>query len=313
MAKIPVLLDGDPGHDDVMAMILALASDKLDVKGMTVVAGNSTLTNTSTNALRTLEWVGLENQVPVCTGADHPVMRPLQIADSVHGESGLDGPSFPPLHTAPVKENFVDFMANIVRQSEQKVTIVCMGPQTNVAIFLLANPDLKQKIERIVFMGGAVYGGNWSPAAEFNIWEDAEAAKIVCQSGVPITMCGLEATNYARVSKHDIDDIRAMGTRASALVADLCQFFADQAPDADYDQKLEVPMHDAVTIATLISDDCVTLKDAFITVDIDGVYTQGCTVCDFKGLLGKPNGKVSVNLDCDKFVDLMKQACAKLN
>ncbi len=311
MSRIPVLLDGDPGHDDVMAMVMALASDKLDVKGMTVVAGNSTLANTSTNALRTLEWLGLEH-IPVCTGADHPIMRPLQIADSVHGKSGLDGPNFPPLHTKPVEKNFVDFMADIVRESEQKVTIVCMGPQTNVAIFLLANPDLKDRIERIVFMGGAAYGGNWSPAAEFNIWEDAEAAKIVCDSGIPVVMCGLEATNYARVNRREIGEIRAIGTRASTLVADLLQFFADKRPDADDEQKLEAPMHDAVTIASIISDDCVELRDAHLTIETDGSYTQGCTVCDFRGITGDFNAKVSVNLDCDRFIELMKDACRRL-
>lgn len=310
MAKIPVLLDGDPGHDDVMAMVLALGNDNIDVKGMTVVAGNSTLSNTSTNALRTLEWLKKEH-IPVVKGADHPIMRPLLIADSVHGESGLDGPEFPPLHTTTKDGNFVDFMADIVRESEEKVTIVVMGPQTNVAIFLLANPDLKEKIEKIVFMGGAAYGGNWSPAAEFNIWEDAEAAKIVCESGVPVVMCGLEATNYARVSRKDIDEIRAIGTEASRLVADLCQFFADQFPDASYEQKLEVPMHDAVTIATLVSD-CVVLRDAYLTVDIDGIYTQGCTVCDFRGVNGEFNAKVSIGLDCDKFIELLKDSCRNL-
>ncbi|MBQ1234733.1 MAG: nucleoside hydrolase [Oscillospiraceae bacterium] len=312
MAKIPVLLDGDPGHDDVMAMVMALASDKLDVKGMTVVAGNSTLANTSTNALRTLEWLGMEH-IPVCTGANRPLMRPLEIADSVHGESGLDGPTFPPLHTTTVDKHFCDFMADIIKECDEKVVLVAMGPLTNTAIFLLTYPQLHDRIERIVSMGGAAYGGNWSPTAEFNIWEDAEAAHIVYASGIPVTMCGLDATNKARVTKKDIADIAAIGTKGADLVAQLCQFFADNHPDAPEDEILwDVPMHDAVTIATLISDDVVTLKEAFVTVDIEGVYTQGCTTTDFRLRGGKkPNTMVAVDLDREKFVALLADACRK--
>ena len=232
--KIPVLLDGDPGHDDAMAMVLALASDLVEVRGMTVVAGNSTLQNTSRNAIRVLEWVGRAD-VPVCQGAAQPLMRGLEIADSVHGESGLDGPVFPPITHAPVEQNAWDFLAEKVRGSEEKTVLVGMGPLTNIAIFLLANPELHQKIARICLMGGAAVGGNWTPTAEFNIWEDAEAARIVFDAGIPITMCGLDATNKARPTLGDLARFHAIDTRGGRLVAGLMDFFKDQTlPGTDW-------------------------------------------------------------------------------
>ncbi|WP_208075423.1 nucleoside hydrolase [Bittarella massiliensis (ex Durand et al. 2017)] len=308
--KIPVLLDGDPGHDDAMAMVLALSSDLVEVRGMTVVAGNSTLQNTSRNAIRVLEWVGRAD-VPVCQGAARPLMRRLEIADSVHGESGLDGPVFPPITHAPVEQNAWDFMAEKVRGCEEKTVLVGMGPLTNIAIFLLANPELHQKIARICLMGGAAVGGNWTPTAEFNIWEDAEAARIVFDAGIPITMCGLDATNKARPTLDDLARFHAIDTRGGRLVASLMDFFKDRTlPGTDW---LEVPMHDAVAVAAVVAPQVLTLRDCHVTVDIEGEHTQGCTVCDLRGVTGKaPNVQVAMDLDREAFIDLLAAACEKL-
>ncbi|MBC3516289.1 nucleoside hydrolase [Neobittarella massiliensis] len=309
MGRIPILLDGDPGHDDAMAMTLALASDELEVKGMTVVAGNSTLQNTSTNAIRVLEWLG-RTDIQVVKGASQPLSRELSIADSVHGESGLDGPVFPPITHQSLDVNFCDFMADIVRKSDEKVAIVAMGPLTNTAIFLLSNPDLHDKIRCISLMGGAAIGGNWSPTAEFNIWEDAEAARVVFDSGIPIIMCGLDATNKARVTAEEIEQFHQIGTKGGDLIAGLMDFFKDHdLPGTNFK---EVPMHDAVAVAALLSDTPVKLEDMYVTVDIDGGYTQGCTVCDILGLTGKaPNAKVAMDLDREKFVGMLADACRK--
>ena len=308
--RIPVLLDGDPGHDDAMAMVLALASDQLDVRGMTVVAGNSTLQNTSRNAIRVLEWVG-RPEVPVCQGAAQPLLRRLEIADSVHGESGLDGPVFPPITHAPVAQNAWDFMAEKVRGSAEKTVLVGMGPLTNIAIFLLANPDLHRRIARICLMGGAAVGGNWTPTAEFNIWEDAEAARIVFDAGIPITMCGLDATNKARPTRADLARFHAIDTRGGRLVAALMDFFKDRTLSGG--ELLEVPMHDAVAVAALIAPQVLTLRDCCVTVDIDGEHTQGCTVCDLRDRRGAaPNAQVAMDMDRQAFIDLLAAACEAL-
>lgn len=177
MSKIPVILDCDPGHDDAIAIIIACASDKLDVKAITTVGGNQTIEKTSTNALKVLEFIGKD--IAVAKGANSPIRRELEIAPEVHGDTGMDGPVLPDASTKVAKLSAVEMIAKVLKESDKKVTLIPTGPLTNIAIFLLAYPELKQKIERISLMGGAAIGGNWTPAAEFNILVDPEAAAIV--------------------------------------------------------------------------------------------------------------------------------------
>lgn len=184
---LPILLDCDPGHDDAIAIVLALASPELDVKAITSSAGNQTPEKTLRNVLRMLTLLN-RTDIPVASGAVKPLMRNLIIADNVHGESGLDGPALPEPAFAPQNCTAVELMAKTLRESAEPVTIVSTGPQTNVALLLNSHPELHSKIARIVIMGGAMGLGNWTPAAEFNIYVDPEAAEIVFQSGIPVVM-----------------------------------------------------------------------------------------------------------------------------
>lgn len=184
---LPILLDCDPGHDDAIAIVLALASPELDVKAITSSAGNQTPEKTLRNVLRMLTLLN-RTDIPVAGGAVKPLMRELIIADNVHGESGLDGPALPEPTFAPQNCTAVELMAKTLRESAEPVTIVSTGPQTNVALLLNSHPELHSKIARIVIMGGAMGLGNWTPAAEFNIYVDPEAAEIVFQSGIPVVI-----------------------------------------------------------------------------------------------------------------------------
>lgn len=201
---LPIILDCDPGHDDAIAMVLALASPELDVKAITASAGNQTPDKTLRNVLRMLTLLGRQD-IPVAGGARKPLMRELIIAENVHGESGLDGPALPEPDFTPQACTAVELMAKTLRESPQPVTIVATGPQTNVALLLNSHPELHDKIARIVLMGGAMVLGNWQPAAEFNIYVDPEAAEIIFQSGIPVVMAGLDVTHRAQIHGLDIE------------------------------------------------------------------------------------------------------------
>ncbi len=193
---LPIMIDCDPGHDDAIALVLALASPELEVKAVTASAGNQTPEKTLRNVLRMLTLLNRPD-IPVAGGAWKPLMRDLIIADNVHGESGLDGPSLPEPAFAPQNCTAVELMASVLRESQESVTLVATGPQTNVALLLASHPELHAKIARIVIMGGAMGLGNWQPAAEFNIYVDPQAAEMVFQSGIPVVMAGLGVSHRA--------------------------------------------------------------------------------------------------------------------
>lgn len=221
---LPVILDCDPGHDDAIALILALASPELKVLAVTTSAGNQTQEKTLNNALRILTLLGRDD-IPVAAGAPKPLARELIIADNVHGESGLDGPTLPDPAFAPQAMTALELMVKCLRESPEPVTLVPTGPLTNIALLLAAYPELKPNIARIVLMGGAAGAGNWTPAAEFNIYVDPEAADMVFQSGIPITMCGLDVTHEAQVMDEDIARVRAIANPVARCVAGLLDFF----------------------------------------------------------------------------------------
>lgn len=301
---LPVILDCDPGHDDAIALILALASPELKVLAVTTSAGNQTPDKTLNNALRILTLLGRDD-IPVAAGAPKPLARELIIADNVHGESGLDGPKLPDPAFAPVAMTALELMASCLRESPEPVTLVPTGPLTNIALLLAAHPELKSKIARIVLMGGAAGAGNWTPAAEFNIYVDPEAADMVFKSGLPITMCGLDVTHEAQVMDEDIERVRGITNPVAQCVAGLLDFFMIYHRDPKWGFA-GAPLHDPCTIAWLLAPALFHGIECRVDIETGGTHTSGMTVVDRYGLTGKPaNALVLLGLDRAGFIDLL--------
>ncbi|UJF20009.1 pyrimidine-specific ribonucleoside hydrolase RihA [Vibrio sp. SS-MA-C1-2] len=300
----PIIIDCDPGHDDAIALILAAASPELEVLAVTTSAGNQTPDKTLNNALRILTLLG-RTDIPVAGGAAKPLARELIIADSVHGETGLDGPILPLPSFAPQPCDAITLMAEKISHSPEPVTLVPTGPLTNIALFLAAHPELHDKIERIVLMGGTAREGNWTPAAEFNIYVDPEAADIVFKSGVPITMCGLDVTHKAQIMHHDIDLIKEIDNPISTVVGDLLDFFMIYHRDPKWGFK-GAPLHDPCTIAWLIAPELFVTHDCWVGIETKGEFTQGMTIVDYYELTDNPaNTTVVMDIDRQGFVDLL--------
>ncbi|MFM5383962.1 pyrimidine-specific ribonucleoside hydrolase RihA [Aeromonas veronii] len=301
---LPVILDCDPGHDDAIALILALASPELKVLAVTTSAGNQTSDKTLNNALRILTLLGRDD-IPVAAGAPKPLARELIIADNVHGESGLDGPKLPDPAFAPQAMTGIELMARCLRESPEPVALVPTGPLTNIALLLAAHPELKSKIARIVLMGGAAGAGNWTPAAEFNIYVDPEAADMVFKSGIPITMCGLDVTHEAQVMDEDIERVRAITNPVAQCVAGLLDFFMIYHRDPKWGFA-GAPLHDPCTIAWLLNPALFHGVECRVDIETRGEHTVGMTVVDRYGLTGKPaNALVLLGLDRAGFIDLL--------
>ncbi|MEW9094511.1 MAG: pyrimidine-specific ribonucleoside hydrolase RihA [Clostridiaceae bacterium] len=307
--RIPVIIDCDPGHDDAIALLLAFASKKLDVKAVTIVAGNQTQEKTLNNALKVLSFANIE--VPVAKGDDKPLMRDLIIAPEVHGDSGLDGPELPEPALKACDMSAVELIAKTVKESEKKVTLIPTGALTNIAKFLLCYPELKGKIERISLMGGACFGGNWTPAAEFNILVDPEAADIVFKSGIPITMSGLDVTHKALIYQEDVDRIRDLGGKVAVMVAELLDFFSKFHGQMGFQGS---PLHDPCAVAWVIDPSIMTTKKLHVAIETKGEHTLGATVVDYYDVLKKEkNVDVVFDIDRERFVDMLVEAMQQYN
>lgn len=304
--KIPVIIDCDPGHDDAIALMLAFGCGRLDVLGVTTVAGNTVGENAYRNALAVLSLIGAD--VPVARGADAPILRPLYTSRDVHGESGLDGLPVPPgLKGGGLTA--VEFLSETLRSSVTKITLVPTGPLTNIAILFLAFPDVKEKIERVVLMGGVAGQGNVTPSAEFNIFADPEAARIVFHSGVPITMIGLDATHKALVYPNEVEEMRRIG-RVGAVAAGLMDFYSRAYKARGFEG---TPIHDALAVAAVFDESVVKTQYARVDIETRGEFTAGRTVVDFRGAAGRePNARVAVDVDRDRFMHLLMTAISAL-
>lgn len=306
-----IILDCDPGHDDMIAIMLAYAREEIEIVGITTVAGNQTGEKTFENALKVLTLINA-NDIKVARGFDKPILRELVTAPKIHGVSGLDGANLPKSNVSPLKIDAVDFIIQTLLSSNEKIYLVPTGPLTNIAISLLKEPKIKEKIENIVLMGGAIYDSNITPSAEFNIYVDPEAAKIVFHSGVPIVMIGLDVTNKARLSFEDIEKIERMNGKISKVVASLLKFFANA--NKEFFGFDGAPIHDALTIAYLIDETILKLKNYFVDVETFGELTRGRTVVDVYNVLGKnKNALVAVEVDIFKFKKMILDMLNKLD
>jgi inosine-uridine nucleoside N-ribohydrolase len=294
----PILLDCDPGHDDAIALLLALASPELELLGVTTVAGNQTLEKTTANAIRVLDFVGRDD-VPVAAGAHAPLVREQRVAAHVHGETGLDGPDLPPPSRAPLEQHAVDFLVEQIRTRDGAVTLVPTGPLTNVALLLAMHPDARP--ERIVLMGGAVAEGNVTPAAEFNIWADPEAAARVFASGIDVTMVGIDVTHKALfTAAHQ----QRLGGRVGEMVRALLEFYgAFHRKQYGWDGS---PIHDAVAVAHVARPDLLDTIERGVRIDTGSELGRGRTYVDVWRRAGwEPNAHVAVDIRADDFLDLL--------
>jgi inosine-uridine nucleoside N-ribohydrolase len=300
----PVILDVDPGHDDAVALMLACGHPDLDLLAVTTVAGNVTIEKTTHNALRVLSLVGCTD-VPVGAGASEPLQRPLHTAEDIHGKSGLDGPEeIPKASFGPDPRGAVALISDTLRSSPEPVILIPVGPLTNVATFLREHPDLTDRVARISLMGGSMGLGNTTPAAEFNIYVDPEAAREVFESGLPITMCGLDVTHRAGAGPEHRERLRTTG-RVGGVVAGFLDFFA-----ASYEHVFGFdapPLHDPVAVAAVLEPDLLKTRPMRVDIECESDLTRGETVCDFYGVTGKePNAEVGVELDRERFFRLLE-------
>ncbi len=307
-----VIIDCDPGHDDAIAMLLASRSDEIRIVGVTTVAGNSELENTTRNARKVLDYADVFD-VPVYAGCSAPMMRKLYRLTGaiIHGEDGLGGPSIPPAVTPIETEHAVDFIIRALRESDEPITLVPVGPLTNIAMALIQAPDIKSKIDKIVIMGGAVHDpGNITSAAEFNIYVDPEAAKIVFASGCNIYLNTLDISMKAVFHEADIERLRAQGDKVSDIVAQLLDFFA--ATHVDHFGFKACPVHDALCIGMLIDESLIEYQKVFLDVAVNDPLTLGETVADLWGITGQePNCYISTAVDREKFVNMIIEHMAK--
>lgn len=298
-----VILDCDPGHDDAIALLLAARSPALELRAVTVVAGNQTLPKTLNNTLRVCSFAGITD-VPVAAGMSRPLVREQIIAGNIHGESGLDGPSLPEpsIEAAPI--HAVDLIVEEVLAAPGEITLIPVGPLTNVASALRREPTLASKIQRIVLMGGGITKGNSTPVAEFNIFADPEAAHVVFESGVPLTMVGLDVTHQSIPGVVERERVRQIGSPVATLVDQLLEFFG-----RTYRQRFGFagpPVHDACAVAEVIEPGIVRTQHVNVAIELRGGLTYGMTVCDLHGVTGRaPNADVGVELDRARFWDLL--------
>jgi inosine-uridine nucleoside N-ribohydrolase len=299
----PILLDCDPGHDDAIALLLALGSPEVELRGVTTVAGNQTLEKTTANALRVLELAGRAD-VPVAAGSPGPLVRELRVAANVHGETGLDGPVLPQPRAEPSGRHAVDFLAERL----EGATLVATGPLTNVALLLERYPEARP--DRIVLMGGAIAEGNVTPAAEFNIWADPEAAARVFESGLDVTMVGLDVTHEALVTGAHTELLRAAG-RIASVVAELLDFYGVFHREV-YGFNGS-PVHDAVAVAHVIEPTLLELRRLNVRVDVESELCRGRTVVDVWRRTGlEPNANVAVGIASERFLSLLLERLSRL-
>jgi len=302
-----VLIDTDPGVDDALALLLAFSSPELRVEGLTTVAGNVSLDLGSLNALKLLDFLGVEG-VPVAAGAEKPLLRRCRDASSIHGETGLGGATLPEPNGSLDERGAVEFILEKVDELGRDLTLIPIGPLTNIAGAILARPSVIDEISGLVIMGGAFnltpYGhGNVSPVAEFNVWHDPEAAKIVFDSGIPITAIGLDVTTDPSncLSAAKFKEIEATGTRRSSLMADLCRPLVER--------KGSVSLHDPLTVASVIDPSLVVTERVAVEVETRGEVTRGMTLVDrrrtHRGESKEANVEACVSVDGVRFLDLI--------
>lgn len=313
MAPRKIIIDTDPGQDDAVAILLALASpDQIDVLGLTAVAGNVPLELTVKNARKVCELAGRPD-IAVFSGCDRPLGRALVTAEHVHGKSGLDGPDLPDPVMPLRDQHAVDFIIDTLRAEPSGTVTLCpLGPLTNIATALQKAPDIAPRIQEIVLMGGAYFEvGNITPTAEFNIYVDPQAADIVFKSSIPLIVLPLDVTHKALVTKQRNDAFRALGTPVGIAVAQMTDFF--ERFDKEKYGSVGAPLHDPCVTAYLLRRDLFSGRHINVEIETQSELTLGMTVADWWGVTDRPPNAVFIgDLDADGFFDLLTERLSQL-
>ncbi len=307
---IPLIIDCDPGQDDAIALMLAMASpEELDLLGISAVAGNVPLVLTEANARRIRDVSG-RSELPVFAGCPRPMVRILETAEYVHGKSGIDGAGLPEPSRPVEAAHAVDWLIDTLRRSDNPITMATLGPLTNIAMAIVMAPDIVENISELVLMGGALSLGNVTPAAEFNIYSDPHAAHIVFEAGLKLTMIGLDVTHQARATPERLEGIRAIGNPAAKSVAGMLDFYGAQYVSTFGEG---APLHDPCVVAYILRPDLFTGQDMRVDIEISSPLTIGRTVCDVHARSGRAaNANVLEKIDPDGFFELLGERLARL-
>lgn len=308
---LPIIIDCDPGHDDAVALLLAVASPEIDLLAVTSCFGNCAVEDATRNAIQILDLAGASG-VPVAAGADRPLRGETTLGNYVHGGSGLDGPELPPPSREADPAGALALLSRTLEAASEPVTLVVTGPMTNAAHLLEARPDLRDRIAEIIFMGGSTERGNHTPAAEFNTFADPEALDIVLRSGLPVRMVGLNLTHQALATPEVVAAMRSMPHRLGEVCGAWMGFFG-----GSYHRVWEFdapPVHDPCTVAALIDPGLIEWRDAFVAVELDGEWTRGATVVDLHRRYPdrEPNARVAMRLDAARYWSLVLEELDRL-
>lgn len=304
--KRPIIIDTDPGIDDAVAIAIALFSKELDVKLITSIAGNVEITKTTNNILKLLKF--FKKDIAVAEGAARPLIRNAIEAKNVHGESGMDGYDFGEVdRSILLKDNAVNAIYKTIMECSEKMTIMAIGPLTNIALLLKVYPEVKEKIKEIALMGGSMSRGNFGVMSEFNIHVDPDAAKIVFNSGVPIAVAPLDVGLKALVFSEDSAKIKELN-KTGEMIYSLFQHYRS------FGLKNGLKMYDSCAIAYLLKPEMFIIENTFIDVEICGQYTVGATIVDLKNYLKQnPNAKICTDIDQKMFKDWLLESLQKCN
>lgn len=307
-----IIIDTDPGQDDAAAIMLALGSPELDILGITTVAGNVPLERTSTNARIILEFCS-RPEVKVFAGADRPIARPLITAEHVHGKTGLDGPELHEPQMPLQAQHAVDFIVETLkREPAGTVTLCTLGPLTNIAFALKKAPEIAGRVRELVMMGGGFFeGGNITPAAEFNVYVDPEAAAAVFKAGIPIVMMPLDVTHKVLTLKSRVEKLRAIGSRPAKALVEMLDFF--ERFDVEKYGSDGGPLHDPTVIAYLLKPELFSGRNCNVEVETASPLTVGMTVVDWWQVTGRNhNALVMKDVDADGFFALLTERVGRL-
>lgn len=303
----PVIIDCDPGIDDAVALFIAFAAENLDIRAITSVAGNVNIDKTTNNALKLVEFLGKD--VKVARGASRPISKEPVTAEHVHGISGLGNMVLPEAKGSVYSKNAYDTIYEEALSCEGKLHIIALGPLTNIALTLMKYPDIKNKISHITIMGGSVGLGNDTPAAEFNIYADPEAASVVFSSGIDVTMVGLDATHKALAMADDLKEIQSYNNGPSDFTAKCMFAYLDFAKQYGINGAV---LHDPAAVAAAIDETLIKTRYLHADVETKGEFTSGKTVVDIYEVTGKkPNVHVALDIDRDRFINLVKELLKK--